>query len=32
MGQHLDGVSTAGRDENGRLAVRMREMRGDDGA
>ena len=32
MGQHLDGVGSAGRDENGRLAVRIREMRGDDGA
>jgi hypothetical protein len=32
MGQHLDGVGPPGRDENGRLAVRIREVRGDDGA
>jgi hypothetical protein len=32
LGQHLDGVGPAGRDENGRLAVGIREMRGDDDA
>ncbi len=31
MSQHLDGVGPSGGDENGRLAVRIREMRGDDG-
>ena len=32
MPVYLDGVGAAGRDEHGRLAVRLREVRGDDGA